>query len=206
MTALTGTECNIVYLTDEEEFMDTITIKTCKNVTKPSKSSGQKRQKSRGYNLAYLNLWWSRMTRDAQREEKEMKEQEEEVKKKMRCRKWFKQSKQDVENDECSDKTQCSSQQSILNLCQATISNGEGGIFKGANYQGVRVGEGVVTENDCAINEWSQAEVRMNVQLKNTPKSRVIIMATESKTAESEVGGGEIESESDNNLMSRCEL
>ena len=64
----------------------------------------------------------------------------------------------------------------------------------------------MVTENDCATNEWSQAEVRMNVQLKNTPKSRVIIMATESKTAESEVGGGEIESESDNNLMSRCEL
>ena len=128
-----------------------------------------------------------------------MKEQEEEVKKKMRCRKWFKQSKQDVENDECSDKTQCSSQQSILNLCQATKSNGEGGIFKGANYQGVRVGEGVVTENDCATNEWSQAEVRMNVQLKNTPKSRVrvIIMATESKTAESEVGG---ESESRHGL------
>ena len=37
-------------------------------------------------------------------------------------------------------------------------------------------------------------------------KSRVIIMATESKTAESEVGGGETESESDSNLLSRCEL
>ena len=134
-----------------------------------------------------------------------MKEQEEEVKKKMRFKKWFKQSRQDVEDDECSDRIQCSSQQSSLNLCQATISNGEGGIFKGANYQGVRVGEGVVTENDCAINEWSQAEVRMNVQFKNTPKSKDI-MATESKTAESEVGGGEIESESDSNLMSRYEL
>ena len=111
-------------------------------------------------------------------------------------------SRQDVVDDESSEIIQCSSQHSNSNLCQATISYGEGGIFKGANYQGVRVGAGVVTENDCATNEWSQAEVRMNVQFKNTTMSKVI-MATESKTAESEVGGGETESESDSNLMSR---
>ena len=63
----------------------------------------------------------------------------------------------------------------------------------------------MVTENDCATNEWSQAEVRTNFQLKNTTMSK--LMATESKTtAESEVGGGETESESDSNLLSRCEL
>jgi hypothetical protein len=147
------------------EFMEVITIKTVmktsKKVKESSKSSSQKRHKSRGYNLAYLNLWWSRMTRDAQREEKEKKEQEEEMKKKRRIVKWFKpesrrrtvsKSRQDVIDDESSEIIQCSSQHSNSNLCQATISSGEGGIFKGANYQGVRVGAGVVTENDCATN------------------------------------------------------
>ena len=103
-------------------------------------------------------------------------------------------------DDRGSDIHQNSSQHS--NLYQATVSYGEGGIFKGAIYPGVRVGAGVVTENDCATNGWSRAEVRTNFQLKNTTMSK--LMATESKTtAESEVGGGETESESDSNLMSR---
>ena len=56
VTALTGTECNNIYLTDEEEFMEVITIKTVmktsKKVKESSKSSSQKRHKSRIMNEA----------------------------------------------------------------------------------------------------------------------------------------------------------
>ena len=47
-----------------------------------------------------------------------------------------------------------------------------GGNIKGAKYPGDRVGTG--DANDCAINERSQAELRMNVSIKNTSRNKIV--------------------------------
>ena len=91
VNALTGTMCNIVklpesvpidYETDEEEFLrgpgtledlsfPAQPLNTSKGV-KVKAAMQTKRRKgtrnSKGYQLAYLNLWWSRMAREAKKE------------------------------------------------------------------------------------------------------------------------------------------
>ena len=90
------------YETDEEEFLD---ITECRenihqpiSISTPNKATGAvktkntakrelkaadmarsgHRSKSKGYQLTYLNLWWSRMGREAKKDEMERERKEEE--------------------------------------------------------------------------------------------------------------------------------
>ena len=72
VNTLTGTACNTVYETDEEEFArDARDVKTVKTVKVVKRKKSSKKRKNQGYQLAYLNLWWSRMVREASKEEKD---------------------------------------------------------------------------------------------------------------------------------------
>ena len=106
-----GTVCNIVYETDEEEFATTATAKVTntnytpylkeqKKKKRSSKSpkSSSKKNRYRGYHLSYLNLWWSRMLREADKEEKESRRKENEQERKEITRKWF-QPEQNMNRD-----------------------------------------------------------------------------------------------------------
>ena len=119
------------------------------------------------------------MLRDAQREEKEKKKEEEEQEKKEMVKKWFKPEKKQrrvtksrLDNDDGSDIHQQNDQH--YSTFQANSTHREGGNFKGANYPGERVGTGVVIENDCVINERSEAELRMNVSFKNISRNKIV--------------------------------
>ena len=99
--------------------------------------------------------------------------------KKEMVKKWFKHetkqrrvTKSKLDNDDGSDIHQQNDQH--YSIFQTNSTHREGGNLKVAKYPGERVGTGVVIENDCVINERSQAELRMNVSLKNTTRNKIV--------------------------------
>ena len=174
MNTLTGSMSNIIttplveYSTDEEEFegrdraavrlyeqawnTENVPVKN-KNTAKRNLSvTGKAQRRQQGYNLAYFNLWWTRMGVEARKETKEMRLREEEQMRMRRKRKLNTMSlgtKRRVENDD--DDTLADSSQMRTCLLRNTLG-------VGTQLQGVIVegeGEGVVPK-DSRIYERSQ--------------------------------------------------
>ena len=59
------------------------------NHSRKKRKRSSKERKNQGYQLAYLNLWWSRMVREASKEEKESRRKDKEQEKKEMAKKWF---------------------------------------------------------------------------------------------------------------------
>ena len=167
----------IEYETDEEEFTrEDITTKSdnsAKTAKKHQKSpiKRKKQQKSKEYHLAYLNLWWSRMLREAKKEEKERSVRVEEQIKKEKWNKWFNPEikmrddlQRRLEFDNSSTRhLQTVQQQQQSNNLQVESTQREGDIFRGVIYPGGRLGTKVVVENDCATGEQPLNFMEMNI-------------------------------------------
>ena len=192
---LTGTECNIVcYETDEEEFTRPGSVEpsehqlfSAKALTLTTRTPGSKNPPKRilkvrpGYNLAYLSMWWRRMDREGEREEKERKKKAEDTKRRAQVKRWLvskkeklKASKMNNSNrlgqnspgeggDSSSDVRSSTKHPPSVNLC------GGGAIFKWGMHTGVEVGREVVANSAYVINERSQPKNVSNVIIEHHP-------------------------------------
>ena len=95
VNTLTSTACNIVYETDEEEFVETVKVANInlthfkKQKTKKLSKKSSSKSRNQEYHLSYLNLWWNRMLREANKEDKESRRKEKEHERREMSKKWF---------------------------------------------------------------------------------------------------------------------
>ena len=209
VNTLTGTACNTIYETDEEEFArdarDVKTVKTVKvahiNHSRKKRKRSSKERKNQGYQLAYLNLWWSRMVREANKDEKESRRKEERQEKKEMAKKWFQpEPEQRLKSEGYSESRSRRDNDDVWMLPQQdekhwfqdnSTTEGMASEFNGGNSTEGKAGE--VSENECIIYEQTQDNnLRVKMSVLNT--SRVRTKTSELSVIEASKGMRERES------------
>jgi hypothetical protein len=142
-------------------------------VAATDKSKKKKGAVAQGYQLAYLNLWWSRMARDAKRDQEDkynQKRVEEEFRSKERMMGWLEQMS--LFSSEASGNVSDIKEVKCMHHFQVFQVNSEleGGVTsndRGVSIRDQRVGNVLSTDEDEEmIHEHSQAEQILSTQSK----------------------------------------
>jgi hypothetical protein len=136
-------------------------------VAATDKSKKKKGAVAQGYQLAYLNLWWSRMARDAKRDQEDKynkKRVEEEFRNKQRMTGWLEQRSlssseasgnvSDIEEVKCTHHFQVNSE----------VEGGVTSNIRGVSIRDQRVGNVLSTDEEM-IHELSQADQILSTQV-----------------------------------------
>ena len=134
-----------------------------------AKKSSMPKNKNKGYHLAYLNLWWNRMAREAKKEESEMREKMEKSKMQEYLQRGSFQRRTQRVSYEMND---CSMERGNISTVvyddlkqSSTTQNLEGGYNSvGPGDVGQRVRREVLSVNVPEIKECSQAD-NLNMQV-----------------------------------------